>query len=259
MRPSPQRHPLAVLRLMIGFTQKEMASLLKCSCPTIQAIELGKLKMSERLAQEIVQTTGVSLEWLLKADPQAPPVSENNEPYSVTIFERTQANLTRKFTDETDPDFSSEFLAWCMLGTASMMLAAIQEDRYVLFRYKMRRTLETLEEEFGGWPALDEDAWIDINCALSENPPYFQSFFEKIHKEMMKLFKTKSREASADRGGGDKPIPARSGVKPPHSAAGSHLVDTKKSPSRTGVNEKPLLRARKKSASKSDKNEIPRT
>ena len=218
MRPSPQRHPLAVLRLIIGFTQKEMASLLNCSCPTIQAIELGKLKMSERLAQETVQKTGVSLAWLLNTDPKAPPVGESNVPYSVTIFEQTQANLTRKFTDETDPDFSSEFLAWCLWGTASMMLAAIQEDRHVLFKYKMRRNLEALEEEFGGWPALDEDASIEIDCAMSENPPYFQSFFEKIHKEMMKLFKAKSREATTVIARGDKPIAARSGPKPPQSA-----------------------------------------
>jgi transcriptional regulator with XRE-family HTH domain len=224
---------------MIGLTQKEMANLLNCSCPTIQAIELGKLKMSERLAQETNQKTGVSLNWLLKADPQAPPVGEINEPYSVTIFEQTQANLTRKFTDETDPDFSSEFLAWCLWGTASMMLAAIQEDRHVLFKYKMRRNLEALEEEFGGWPALDEDASIEINCAMSENPPYFQSFFEKIHKEIMKLFKAKSREASSVRSGGDKPIPARSGAKPPHSGAGNHPADAKKSPSRISAKSGP--------------------
>jgi len=50
---------------LLGLGQKEMASLLNCSRPTIQAIELGKLKMSERLAQEAAQATGVSLMWLL--------------------------------------------------------------------------------------------------------------------------------------------------------------------------------------------------
>lgn len=50
MRISPQRHTLAVLRTVIGITQKEMAGILECSVPTVQAIELGKLKMSLKLA-----------------------------------------------------------------------------------------------------------------------------------------------------------------------------------------------------------------
>jgi len=101
-------------------------------------------------------------------------VSEFDEPYSVATFEQTQANLTRKFTDITDPEYGSEFLGWCVWGTASMMLAAIEEDRYVLFRYKMKRALEALSKEFGGWPALDKEAQASIDCALSENPPYLQ-------------------------------------------------------------------------------------
>ena len=59
MRPSPQRHTLAVLRTLIGLTQKEMAQLLDCSTPTIQAIELGKLKLSLDLAQRVQFQTGV--------------------------------------------------------------------------------------------------------------------------------------------------------------------------------------------------------
>ena len=50
MRLSPQRHTLAVLRTVIGITQKEMAEILECSTATVQAIELGKLKMSMKLA-----------------------------------------------------------------------------------------------------------------------------------------------------------------------------------------------------------------
>ena len=63
MRPSPQRHPLAVLRTLIGFTQKELAQILECSTPTVQAVELGKLKLSLDLAQRVYFQTGVSTEW----------------------------------------------------------------------------------------------------------------------------------------------------------------------------------------------------
>ena len=50
MRLSKQSHTLAVLRILVGLTQKEMAAVLHCSAPTIQAVELNKLKLSEKLA-----------------------------------------------------------------------------------------------------------------------------------------------------------------------------------------------------------------
>jgi transcriptional regulator with XRE-family HTH domain len=73
MRPSPRRHSLAVLRTIIGLTQKEMAQLLKCSTPTVQAIELGKLKMSDRLALAATDATGIDTAWLMEGNPSAPP------------------------------------------------------------------------------------------------------------------------------------------------------------------------------------------
>src|SRR5213082_2643402 len=93
MRPSPQRHTLAVLRTLIGFTQKEMAAILGCSVPTIQAVELGKLKLSTDLAQRVHFQTGVSPEWLLATDVSKPPVSSHGKPYTKALFEEMQAAL----------------------------------------------------------------------------------------------------------------------------------------------------------------------
>ncbi|MHB8522921.1 MAG: helix-turn-helix domain-containing protein [Limisphaerales bacterium] len=93
MRPSPQRHTLAVLRTLIGFTQKEMAAILECSTATVQAVELGKLKLSMDLAQRVHFQTGVSTEWLLAADVSQPPVSSQGKPYTQALFEEMQAEL----------------------------------------------------------------------------------------------------------------------------------------------------------------------
>jgi len=93
MRPSPQRHTLAVLRTLIGLTQKEMAQLLDCSTPTIQAIELGKLKLSLDLAQRVQFQTGVHPEWLLADDTSKPPVSGQDTPYTKATFDEMQAAL----------------------------------------------------------------------------------------------------------------------------------------------------------------------
>ena len=73
MRPSPLRHPLAILRTTIGLTQKEMAGLVNRAARTIQAVELGKLSLSEDLAMLIAQATGVDAGWLLEKDPAVPP------------------------------------------------------------------------------------------------------------------------------------------------------------------------------------------
>ena len=73
MRPSPLRHPLAILRATIGLTQKEMAGLVNRAARTIQAVELGKLPLSEDLAMLIAEATGVDAGWLLANNPATPP------------------------------------------------------------------------------------------------------------------------------------------------------------------------------------------
>jgi DNA-binding XRE family transcriptional regulator len=93
MRPSPQRHTLAVLRTLTGLTQKELAQILDCSTPTVQAIELGKLKLSMDLAMRVHFQTGASTEWLLADDISQPPVSTAGTPYNKTLFEQRQAAL----------------------------------------------------------------------------------------------------------------------------------------------------------------------
>src|SRR3954469_21665123 len=73
MRPSPMRHLLAVLRTTIGLTQKQMAELSGRAARTIQAVELGKLALSEELALRLAKETGVDESWLLAGDVSVPP------------------------------------------------------------------------------------------------------------------------------------------------------------------------------------------
>ena len=91
MRPSPLRHTLAVLRTLLNLTQKEMAELAECSRPTIQAVELGKLKLSFDLAQRIHFSTGIDTEWLLAGDVSQPPISVHGKPYTKAFFDETRA------------------------------------------------------------------------------------------------------------------------------------------------------------------------
>src|ERR1700690_2561225 len=91
MRRSPQSHTLAVLRILVGLTQKEMAAVLRCSAPTIQAIELGRLKLSEKLAGLASLKTGINLAWLLDNNVTQAPIDTKGKLYTKATFEKVQA------------------------------------------------------------------------------------------------------------------------------------------------------------------------
>lgn len=73
MRQSPLLHPVAVLRTLIGLTQKELADICQCARRTIQSVELLTIPLSDRLALKISDETGVSLEWLLDGNCHVSP------------------------------------------------------------------------------------------------------------------------------------------------------------------------------------------
>lgn len=86
MRPSPYRHPLAVLRKFLKLGQKEMAKLVGCSGATIQAVELLQLRLSGQLALKISRATDASVAWLLAGDPAAPMLNRCGKPYDLNAF-----------------------------------------------------------------------------------------------------------------------------------------------------------------------------
>ena len=63
-----QQKPEWHLELISKNCQQQLADLVDCSRLTIQAIESGKLRLSERLAQRVWLQTGVSISWLLQHD-----------------------------------------------------------------------------------------------------------------------------------------------------------------------------------------------
>ena len=129
VRPSPQRHTLAVLRTSLGLTQKEMADLAECSRPTIQAVELGKLKLSYDLAQRIHFKTGVLLEWLLTNNVDCPPLADDMEPYSRAVFEERQAALLAPVRTGTDACVEL-WDVWSLFARHVKMLSLLYAEAY---------------------------------------------------------------------------------------------------------------------------------
>ena len=152
MRPSPFRHALAVLRTTVGLTQKEMAALAECSAPTIQAIELGKLNLSERLGGLIAVRTGIDLKWLMTNDVNAPPVTTYGLPYTKQTFEEARAITTQTIPPlfkRLQPVFSFRASVYRL---AAILLRAHKEKKTQLCAYRIAKRLDELERDFAVTP-----------------------------------------------------------------------------------------------------------
>ena len=149
MRRSPQSHTLAVLRILVGLTQKEMAEALECSAPTIQAIELGKLKMSERLAELCSLKTGIGLNWLLKNDVTQQPVDVAGRAYTKSTFDDYQAHAGFH-QDQYGGALSTVLCRSTNISRLeALILRAYTDDKMPLCAYKLAQAFENLEKEFG--------------------------------------------------------------------------------------------------------------
>ena len=153
MRPSPLRHPVAVLRNLIGLGQKELAQLVGKSASTIQAIELGKLRLSEELAAKIEQETGVSSDWLLAGDVNRPIENAIGASYLKDDYELARAKGSKlpAHIDETSMEMCH--VAGLLNGErlAKIFAAAASADpsRFQVAMFLANKWLEEMEEKFG--------------------------------------------------------------------------------------------------------------
>jgi DNA-binding XRE family transcriptional regulator len=148
MRRSSQSHTLAVLRVLVGLTQKEMATVLHCSAPTIQAIELGKLKMSEKLAGFASLQTGINLAWLLGKDVAQPPIDIKGRPYTKATFEEFQAIAGFRKEPAHASELASFFHNKLSRRISALLLRSFINDETSLCVYKLSKALDELEKQF---------------------------------------------------------------------------------------------------------------
>ena len=129
MRLSPHRHTLAVLRTFLGLTQKEMAELAECSRPTIQAVELGKLKLSFDLADRIHFSTGISTDWLLANEVTKPPLANDGKPYTKATFDERRATLYAPAPSDADACWDL-WDVWSMFSRHVRVICVLYSEAY---------------------------------------------------------------------------------------------------------------------------------
>jgi transcriptional regulator with XRE-family HTH domain len=142
MRQSPKRHPLAILRLTLGLTQKEMAGIAGTAAITIKSIESGQRPLKEQLAEHIAAITGVQLYWLLAGDPREPIIAENGEPYTRELFESNRRLLfDRKHSKqrhEAEYNFIPEALGLFLVNAYSILRHGHSKHRLAWTIYKLQ-------------------------------------------------------------------------------------------------------------------------
>jgi transcriptional regulator with XRE-family HTH domain len=147
MRTSTRKTTTAILREILGIKDFEMAGILDRSIHTIHSLESGRLKLSLELATKIFHETGISLDWLLKGDPGAPPMSGRGERYTKELFERAQAE--KMYYDRPHPFFQKTDALDCCARLAGVLKNASDHGKYYMAKYKLRGALSALEKEFG--------------------------------------------------------------------------------------------------------------
>jgi DNA-binding XRE family transcriptional regulator len=95
MRAPARKHVLCILREILGLTQKQLGQLVGAARPTIQAIELERLPLSDHLAQRISEETGIGIHWLRANDLRRRPVNRSSRPYSIKDFSLAQTGVFR--------------------------------------------------------------------------------------------------------------------------------------------------------------------
>ena len=164
---------VAALRKFLGLKQISFANLVNRSEATIQSVELGRLTLSESLAEEISKQTGVSVKWLMDGDPNARietrwstkrpfakhQINEfvdaamsglNHDVYSKELFEAVQARLKSNLSDQPwGTSMIRSQVAEFVLRYHACLLSAISHDRYDLFAYKAEKALSDIAKEFG--------------------------------------------------------------------------------------------------------------
>lgn len=165
MRRSPLKHPLAVLRTMLGLSQEELGNEIDLSRPTIQAIELGKLRLTEENALKIQEATGVAMDWLLAGDVASEPYyfyGDELRRYSKDVFEEIQASKNSDWEMVRPEETPSDVHITALATTGDwfpIFAAADKAGKADLAIYFMRKFLNEMAEKFGRDEETPNKVW----------------------------------------------------------------------------------------------------
>lgn len=201
MRISKQTHTLAVLRAAIGpeTRQKEMAGVLGFSIATIQSIEIGRLKLSQKIAEKIAAETNVNLKWLLDDDVSKPIIDGHGIPYTRDTYGDWRQYLQNPKRQIDDPLHAGSITIAGVSSLLSTLANACEHGRFNACVHRMLESMKKLGDEFGpGLPLItgpNADMREMNQAGGFDVQPIFNAYFERmenIRRSKVKLPSKKS-------------------------------------------------------------------
>ena len=147
MRPSANRHVLVALRKVLGLNQTDFSEVADCSASTNQAIELGRLRLSDFLAKKIAVATNVSRTWLLKNKLDSPPVTDSGLPYTREDYVKAQI-AGKKQRHPVVGQYTSIAL-YARMRAITSAAAKRGASEFRMAHYELDNLLTELEKKYG--------------------------------------------------------------------------------------------------------------
>jgi len=119
-------HPLRKVRKAIGVSQDGFARLVRCSTPTIHAIENGRLRMSQTLEASISVATGADTRELIKGR-KGKALDQNGQPYSENFYQSWKKQKENYDSPTALKDFEILLANASRLGKLPAVLVEAQE------------------------------------------------------------------------------------------------------------------------------------
>jgi len=148
MKPSAKKHPVAILRTIIGLTQRDLAEEIDLPTSTLQKIELRKFSLNPREANKLSHVTGVSREWLMAGDPRAPILDRRGRPFTRTFYDTVKAENERRKVSIGDSLFIRTASIILTVHVSAIMLKACRQNRSDLCFMELSSALKEVEQKF---------------------------------------------------------------------------------------------------------------
>jgi transcriptional regulator with XRE-family HTH domain len=141
---SQRRTTVASLRAFLGIKDIELAEILECSAYTVHSLECpDRLALSDSMANRIRHETGVSIDWLLNGDPDAPIFTVDRRPYTREFYDRWRAKRRQPGPNKA----VSQSAIWHYLDVRQLLRGAARTGDADLVSYKISKALHRIASD----------------------------------------------------------------------------------------------------------------
>jgi transcriptional regulator with XRE-family HTH domain len=205
-----------------------MGDMVGCSRRTIQAIELGKLALSAKLAGKIQAQTGVDPTWLAKGDVEHPILDCDGRAYDIDKFAEVQFQGKSVLLDTNVLACLFSTLGRSIVDLMSTMACAYESGKFVPWVFAVTTQLEELRKRFG---ASEELAPLVEEIVLPQSTrekPDFQVLFDRFFEIARRQRRRQRRIKAITRGRRRQQLPTKrsvnedSGAGPRYGSAALH-------------------------------------